>query len=85
MWTMHEYINADKPDEDRSYGSIEMFGDEVVHFIQTNKNLTIHRPEYGYIILFEDLGDKRHCWSFRHHAPIMGIDDVPESVTEREV
>lgn len=25
------------------------------------------------------------CWSFRHHAPIMGIDDVPFSVTDQDI
>lgn len=87
MWAMHEYINADNREDNREFGYEEMCGDEVIAFITnavkgSEPKIKVYRSEYGNIKLVEDLGNKRHCWSFRHHAPITEIDDVPFSVTD---
>ena len=88
MWTMHEYINADRQEENRDFGYEEMEGDEVIVFITNavkgNSKIKVYRNEYGDIKLVEDLGNKRHCWKFTHHIPLTEFDDIPYEVVRGE-
>ena len=66
MWTMHEYLNADNPSDDRDLGYCEFEEEEVMAMVEDaeQRGLEVYRPEYAYIIIFEDKGTYRHCWKF---------------------